>query len=112
MTAAPGLVERGRDDHLSARLVELHGVGEQVEQDLAQRALVRHHRRQALQQRQAHDDALLRRLRLHQRDAFAHDAIGVDRRELELQLARLDLGEIEQVVGEAHDVPRRSVDVA
>ena len=39
-------------------------------------------------------------------------AVGVDRRELELQLACLDPGEIEQVVGEAHDVSRRRVDVA
>ena len=62
-------------------------------------------------QRDAHDDPLARRLRLHQRDAFADDAVGVDGGEGELELARLDLAQIEQIVGEARHVAAGGVDV-
>ena len=44
-------------------------------------------------------------------DAFANDAVGVDGGESEFELARFDLAEIEQVVGETHHVAAGSVDV-
>ena len=104
-------VERGRDDHLAAGLVELHRVRHEVQHDLLQRPLVDHHLGQPVVQRHPHDDPLARGLRLHERNAVADEAVGVDGGEGELELARLDLAEIEEVVGEAHDVPARGVDV-
>ena len=48
-------------------------------------------------------DARRARLRLHDRDAFGDDAVGVDRLEGKLQFARFDLGEIEKIVDEAQN---------
>jgi len=62
-----------------------------------QRAFVRRQiSRKLVEQRKAHDDALMRGLRLHEGDAFLNDAVGVDRNEAQFELARLDFRQIEQ----------------
>src|ERR1700722_2990858 len=104
-------IDRGRDDHLPARLVELHRVRHQVQQYRLERAFVDHNARQAVVERDAHDNPLARSLWLHQRHALANDAVGVDGDESEFELARFDLAEIEQIVGKTHHVAAGPVDV-
>src|ERR1700734_1660902 len=67
-------VDGGRDDHLPARLIELHRVRHQVQHDLLERAFVDHNAGQAVVERDAHNDPFARSLRLHQRHAFTDDA--------------------------------------
>ena len=104
-----GVGDRGRDDHLPARDRELDRVREQIEHDLAHRARVRHHLRQPRRQRGADDDALAVGLRLHDRDALLGQVVERDAGEGQVELAGLDLGEIEQVVDQRDQVrrPRR-----
>ena len=91
-TTSPSVGERRRYDHLPAGAGELDRVGDQVEHDLADRARVGDHGRQPGRQRGADDDALAIGLRLHDRDALLGEGIERHRRQVELELAGLDLG--------------------
>src|SRR5919204_68972 len=76
---------------------ELHRVREQVEQHLPELSAVREHRgrwRRGL----ADLDALALRLRLHQRDRVVDRGLRQDRLEAQLDAARLDLRQVEDVV--------------
>ena len=68
-------------------------------------------RRQRLRQRGADDDALAVGLRLHDRDRLLRQVVEVDALEAQLQLAGLDLGQIEQIVEQRDQMRAGSVDV-
>ena len=90
-----------RDDDL-ARLRELHGVVEQVEQHLPQARRVAHDARRALFVEVAGEVELLVRRRAAPRGRAPPRRIAqVEGRRLELEPARLDLGEVEDVVDDA-----------
>ena len=110
-TTSPWSVTRGRDDHLSAGAGELDRVRQQIEHDLAHRARVGDDRRQRRRQRGADDDALAVGLRLHQRDALLRQFVEVDAGEVQVELAGLDLGQVEQVVEQRDQMPAGGVDV-
>ena len=81
---------------------EFDRVGQQVEHDLAHRARVGDDLRQLRRERRADDDALAAGLRLHaSRRIAGSSSLRSTAREVELELAGLDLGEIEQVVDAA-----------
>src|SRR5207249_159372 len=95
---------RGHREHDLAPFRELDRVREQVQQNLAQaRHVTGDARRRVLTNQVRQVDALLRRARGDQveraLDAFPH----VERLRLQLELAGLDLGEVEDVVDDGQE---------
>ena len=83
--------EGGRYNHLTAGLVELHRVRQQIQHDLTQRTFIRYDVGQAVGKGLADNDAFSRGLRLHKRHAFGDNHVRVDAAEIQVKLARLDL---------------------
>ena len=111
-----------RDPHLAvecaarhvdgpARRRELHGVREQVEDHLSDPALVAVDDVDVRNRRQRDLDAVLRRPLAHHHDAALERLPQRERRDLELDLPGLDLGEVEDVVDQRQQVVGRGQDV-
>ena len=82
--------QRGRDDHLSAGVIETDRGGDQVQYHLAQGAGVRGDMRQAARQRGPDDDALAIGLRLHHGDTALDEVVEVLVGESKVELTGLD----------------------
>ena len=90
---------RARHDHLAAFLGELDGVGEQVEQDLLEPPRIGDDAvGRSRRERGPEHDARALGERLEARRAILDELRHLDRGEVELELAGLDLGDVEQVV--------------
>ena len=95
----------------TARGRELHGVRQQVEDDLPDAALVALDDVDVGIRGERHAHAVLRRSLAHHDDAAFQRVAERERRDLELDLSRLDLGEVEHVVDEGEQVVGRREDV-
>ncbi len=102
---------RARHDHLAAFLGELDGVGEEVEQDLLEPPRIGDDGRQIWCERGPEHDARALGERLQAAGAILDDLGHVDRGEIELELAGLDLGDVEQVVEKRERVEAALMDV-
>src|SRR5438105_9873288 len=102
---------RGRDDDLPSFRRELDGVREQVEDDLAQPPLVAFDQVNARRQPVRKPDAVLRRRLAHHHHAALDRLTQRKRGDLELDLPRRDLGQIENVVDHGHQVMAGREDV-
>ena len=102
---------RARHDHLAAFLGELDGVGEQVEQDLLQPPRIGDDRRQLGRERSSEHDARALGQRLQAADAILDDLRHFDRGEIQLELAGLDLGDVEQIVEQRQRIEPALMDV-
>ena len=91
--------------------VKLDRVRQEIEHDLAQRALVGDDLGQSRRERSADDDPRAARLRLHDADALLRQLVEADIGEVEVELAGLDLGKIEQIVEQRDEVRAGDVDV-
>ncbi len=88
-----------RDDHVDpAGLGELHPVAKQVDQDLAEAGDVAHHLLRQVGREMAGHGQPLRRRRRHQVEVRGDAVAQVEGLVLELEAARLDLREVEDVV--------------
>ena len=97
---------RQRDLHPAlARVAELHRVGEQVEHHLHDAVEVRGHHRHALRHLRAQLDALFLEQLAHRRDRVLDDFLHVHRTGMPLDVARLELGDVEDLV----DQPRQAL---
>ena len=94
-----------------ARGRELHGVREQVEDHLSDPALVALTRSTSGSAASATLDAVLRRPLAHHHDAALERLPQRERRDLELDLPGLDLGQVEDVVDQRQQVVARGEDV-
>ena len=108
---SPPSITRRRDDHLAAGIGELDGVGEEVEQDLLEPPPVGDHRRQIGRKRRPEQDALALGERLQAVDASLDQLRQIDRGEVEIELAGIDLGNVEQVVEQAQRIESALMDV-
>ena len=94
-----------------ARRRELHGVREQVEDHLPDPPLVARDDVDAGDRCERDLDAVLQRALAHHHDAALERVLQRERRDLELDLPGLDLGQVEDVVDQRQQVVARGEDV-
>ena len=109
---AAGAADAAGDGDMAAGRGELGGIGNQVQQHLLERALVGHQQRQF--RRHGDGEFLVPEGEAVGHDAANafHDMAGIDRLGLDLHLAGLDLGDIEQIVDQRQQVRAGMMDVA
>ena len=99
------------DDDLTAGSGEFDRIGNEIEQDLLHRSQIGDDIGQAGGEIAPQDDPAGARLLLHQLEAVLGQLAEIDRGEIELELAGLDLGQVEKIVDERQQMLARSVDV-
>ncbi len=105
--------ERGGTDHyLAAARRVLDGVRQQVDEDLLQLVGVGDHLRQPARRLDHDHHPVLLGHAAHQVDGLGHDLGRADRLEVELHVAGLDLGDVEQGVDQRQEVLAAGADVA
>ena len=104
-------LEAGRDGDLSAGLGELDGVGQQIDQHLLYRARVAVQVRQVVGQGDAERELAGVRAAAHDGQDRLHQLRDRDLAFAQLQLAGVDLGQIENVVDDREQVDAAGVDV-
>ena len=105
-------LQPGGHGHRAAVVGELHRVAEEVEQDLAEPQLVSANRRQVIGELEGQGDAVLCRPLPNQRQGVLEGDRRVEGRQVQLHLAGLDLGEVEDVVEQREEVPAGVANVA
>ncbi len=104
------VVARGeRQTHVAA-IGELHGIGEQVQDDLSHQSGIGTDAQFRLRHRYAEIEPLAFGVRAHRVDDVADDALAHHRFEMRFDLAGLDLRDIQQVVDEREQVSRARLD--